>query len=206
MSKKNEKREDQQVIKVILLGESGVGKTNLIKIAAGKHFNDIEPTTSNSSFYEIKLQIHQKDYTLNLWDTIGQEKFRHFTKLFYNNSKIVIFVYDITSKESFDELNYWVNDIKNALGDDGIIKGVVGNKRDLFEQQKIKDTEAEAFADSINAKFLTISAKEDTPDVFINYLECLVGDYLLGGLNKYVRTFSLSKEANLSQRKKKNCC
>ena len=120
-------------IKIILLGESGVGKTNLINILMGIPFNDNEKSSASNSYSEKKVTINNKLYKLNLWDTIGQEKFRQLTKIFYKDSKIVIFVFDITSKESFDELqNYWVRDVKEQIGDDGIVKGVIANKMDLF--------------------------------------------------------------------------
>ena len=87
---------EEEAIKVILLGESGVGKTNLISITNGGNFNENEVVTSSLSFSVKKLNVNGKEYAINLWDTVGQERLRNLTKLFYNDSKIVIFVYDIT--------------------------------------------------------------------------------------------------------------
>ena len=201
---KTDSEEDEEIVKIILLGESGVGKTNLINIATGKDFDKTEKSTSVSSFSILKVTIKKKVYTLNIWDTIGQEKYRHFTKIFYNSSKIVIFVYDITTPESFSELNYWVEDIKKALGDK-IIKGVVGNKTDLFLQEKVKESEGRDFAKSINAKFLSISAKEDSPEKFINFLEELLKDYLISDFIDREKSISLNKEQS-SDKYKKLCC
>ena len=202
--KKKDSEEEEEIVKVILLGESGVGKTNLINIATGKDFDETEATTSASSFSIRKVTIKKKVYALNIWDTIGQEKFRQFTKIFYNSSKIVIFVYDITSPQSFSELNYWVEDIKKALGD-RIIKGVVGNKTDLIFQEKIKDSEGRDFAKSINAKFLSISAKEDSPEKFTSFLEELLKDYLISDFIDREKSISLNKE-EASDKDKKLCC
>ena len=202
--KKKDSEEDEEILKVILLGESWVGKTNLINIATGKDFDETEATTSASSFSIRKVTIKKKVYALNIWDTIGQEKFRQFTKIFYNSSKIVIFVYDITSPQSFSELNYWVEDIKKALGD-RIIKGVVGNKTDLIFQEKIKDSEGRDFAKSINAKFLSISAKEDSPEKFTSFLEELLKDYLISDFIDREKSISLNKE-EASDKDKKLCC
>ena len=202
--KKKDSEEEEEIVKVILLGESGVGKTNLINIATGKDFDETEATTSASSFSIRKVTIKKKVYALNIWDTIGQEKFRQFTKIFYNSSKIVIFVYDITSPQSFSELNYWVEDIKKALGD-RIIKGVVGNKTDLIFQEKIKDSEGRDFAKSINAKFLSISAKEDSPEKFTSFLEELLKDYLISNFIDREKSISLNKE-EASDKDKKLCC
>ena len=199
-----DKIEDDDGIKVILLGETGVGKTNIINIATNQNFEPEEKTTIASSFSKVILKIKKKQYQLNIWDTIGQEQFRQLTKLFYNNSKIVIFVYDITSHKSIDELkNYWVKDIESKLGND-IIKGVVANKIDLYLEEEVKEDEGEEFAKSIDAKFLTISAKTDNPDKFKKYITELVEDFLLSGLNTGSDRITLS--TNTHNKNNKNCC
>ena len=166
-------------IKIILLGESGVGKTNLINILMGIPFNDNEKSSASNSYSEKKVTINNKLYKLNLWDTIGQEKFRQLTKIFYKDSKIVIFVFDITSKESFDELqNYWVKDVKEQIGDDGIVKGVIANKMDLFLNEQITSEQGEEYAKSIGAKFLSISAKTEGPKKFETFLMSLLEEYI----------------------------
>ena len=104
---------EDEAIKVILLGESGVGKTNLINITNGLNFNNNELVSSSSSYCIKNLYVNGKEYSIKVWDTVGQEKLRNLTKLFYNDSKIVIFVYDITRKETFEEVeNYWVKDVE----------------------------------------------------------------------------------------------
>jgi small GTP-binding protein len=164
-------------IKIILLGESGVGKTNLINIAIGNPFCENEKSTAASSFSEKKIKVKGKEYKLNIWDTIGQESYRQLTKIFYNNSKIVLFVYDITSKKSFDELNYWTKDVESQLGDK-IVKGVIANKMDLFLDEQVKEEEGEEYANSIGAKFLAFSAKTENPKKIEQYLAELVEEYL----------------------------
>ena len=79
---------EENEIKIILLGDSGVGKTSLINIAVGKNFSDLMLTTLNASYSVKKVYINNKLYKLNLWDTIGQERYRQLTKLFYTNTKI----------------------------------------------------------------------------------------------------------------------
>ena len=169
--------EDDKIIKIILLGESGVGKTNLINIAIGNPFNENEKWTADYSFSEKKIKLKGKEYKLNIWDTIGQELYRQLTKIFYNNSKIVLFVYDITSKKSFDELNYWTKDVESQLGDK-IVKGVIANKMDLFLNEQVKEEEGEEYANSIGAKFLLFSAKTENPKKIEQYLAELVEEYL----------------------------
>ena len=90
-------------------------------------------------------------------------------------SKIVIFVYDITDKHSFNELPFWVGKIQEVLGKEPII-GVVGNKIDLINQEEVTEEEGKKYAQSIKAKFRLTSAKED-PDGFVEFIEELVKDY-----------------------------
>ena len=163
-------------VKVILIGNSGVGKTNLINISTGGEFNEFEKSTTTASYSKKQFNIEGDLYNLSLWDTIGQERLRHLSKLFFKNSKIVIFVYDITQKATFVGLNSWYEEVKQQLGDD-IIKGVVGNKQDLFMKEEVGDEEGEKYAESINAKFRLTSAKVDA-EGFINFLELLLKEYI----------------------------
>ena len=201
-------------VKVILIGEVKVGKTNLINIAMGSAFNENEESTGASTFSLKTIPVMGKDYTIKLWDTIGQEKLRNLTKLFYNNSKIVIFVYDITRKESFEEIkNYWVNDVEEKLGKD-IVKGIVGNKIDLFLNEQVSQKEGEEYAQSIGALFLATSAKTDSPKKFENFLVKLFEQYLKKiGYNlpefntlKKTKSIHLDKKKNISGSSNKKCC
>jgi small GTP-binding protein len=162
-------------IKVILIGNSGVGKTNLINVSSGGKFNPIERSTLSSSFIIIKLKVENRQYNLQIWDTIGQEKLRALSKLFFKNSKIVVFVYDITNKESFLGLKDWHQEVNDILGDD-TIKGVLGNKIDLFHHEEVKDEEGEEYANTLNALFRTTSAKTE-PKGFTEFLQELINEY-----------------------------
>ena len=202
-----DKIEDDDGIKVVLLGETGVGKTNIINIATNQSFEPEEKTTIVSSFSKVILKIKKKQYQLNIWDTIGQEQFRQLTKLFYNNSKIVIFVYDITSKKSFNELkNYWVKDIESKLGNN-IIKGLIANKSDLFLYEQVKEEEGEEYAKSINAKFLMFSAKDDSTQKIQDFLSILLNEVIRSGKLNDIKSVSLKKRINSKAViKKRNCC
>ena len=163
-------------LKAILIGDSGVGKTNLINISAGKEFDINEKVSVNASFFRKQFDIDGKTYNIYLWDTIGQEKLRSLTKLFFKNSKIVVLVFDITNKQSFLNLELWLKDVKEALGDDFVI-GVCGNKTDLYLKEQVNEEECIKYAESINGRWLFTSAKTDKVG-FPNFLKELVKDYM----------------------------
>ena len=98
------------------------------------------------------------------------------TKIFVKDSNIVIFVYDITKRETFESLKYWANEIEQILGKN-LILGVVGNKIDLYLEEKVCENEGKEFADSIGAKFTVASAK-DNPKEFASYIEEIFEIYL----------------------------
>ena len=165
-------------IKVILIGETGVGKTNLINVSIGLDFKENREATFSNSFVEKKFEINNKVYKLQLWDTIGQEKFKHLTKLFFKNSKIVILVYDKSVKSTFKKLEFWMNELKEVLGNDEIILAIVGNKDDLDDNDDdVDENEAREYAEKNNAKFRMASAKMNSKG-FINFLKELLIDYI----------------------------
>ena len=162
-------------IKVILIGESGTGKTSLINATMGLKFKDTVESTTTNSFSSKTVTINNKEYVLNLWDTIGQEKFRSLTKIFIKDSKIVILVYDITRKASFNELNFWLKMIQDILGDEPVL-GICGNKSDLFVKEQVKEAEVKKYSEEKNIPFKLTSAKN--PLSFNKFLEDLVKKYL----------------------------
>ena len=198
---------EEYMAKVIFLGEAGVGKTNLINIIMGIQFNEEEAATASASFSTKKISVRGKDYTIKLWDTIGQEKFRTLTKLFYTNAKIAIFVYDITQKDTFEEIkNYWVKDVEEKLGKD-IIKGIVANKIDLFLNEQVTQEEGEEYAESTDALFITTSAKTEGPAKFEDFLIKLYEKYLSGNKEKNNnKSVILRKKKNVHNNKKRECC
>ena len=164
-------------IKVILLGETSVGKTSLIKVSIDKHFKSLEEVTLSFNYSVKKFNYNGKEYTFNLWDTIGQEKYRSLTKMFVNNSKIIILVYDITVQKSFKQLEYWYNQVTSLVNEEDYVLAVVGNKKDLFKNEKVTEEEGKAFAKEKNAKFKLTSAKDD-PLSFVSFLEELFKEFI----------------------------
>ena len=192
-------------IKVILLGDSGVGKTNLINVAVGIKFQEMLESTCSSSFVTKHFIKQNTRYTLNIWDTAGQENFRAMTKLFIKNSKIVIFVYAIDNKNSFNDLNYWISTTQSLLGEEALF-AIAGNKSDLYMNEKVKQKEAKDLADKIGAKFKIVSAKINAKG-FIDFLEELLDDYIDNkecDIND--ESFEIKKENFKKKSLKKKCC
>ena len=166
----------EEVIKIVLLGESGVGKTNLINVSMGKEFQQNSDSSLSSSFVSSDYKVGNKVYTYVLWDTAGQESYRSLNKIFIKNTKIVIFVYSIENYKSFQELDYWVNIAKEELGDNSLY-AIIGNKSDLYDEQEVKDEEAEKYAEEQNMKIKFTSALADAKGVK-SFLNELISDYV----------------------------
>ena len=191
-------------IKVILVGESGTGKTSLINATMGLKFKENLESTTTNSFFSKTININNKEYILNLWDTIGQEKFRSLTKIFIKDSKIVLLVYDITRKETFNELNFWLKQVQDILGDEPIL-GVCGNKSDLFVKEQVKEEEVKQYSEEKKIPFKLTSAKN--PLTFNKFLEDLVKQYLekkgisVGTTNKKKIELNNKKQQNSGGKK-----
>ena len=197
-------------IKTILVGMTGTGKTNIINALTGKDFEENKLSTTTSSFIDKIITIKNKKYNLEIWDTAGQEKYRSLTKIFINDSKIVIFVYDITTRTSFEEIDFWVRSVKEILGNNPVF-GLAGNKKDLFQNEEVTEEEGEKKAEEIGALFKLTSAK--TGQVGINeFMQSLLEEYIKKiGINteeniEKVRTVESSFNLIVKKKKKHKCC
>ena len=144
--------------KLVLLGESDVGKTSILKLFdKGKFLPNVE-STNGASYINKKITLPDNNtIDVDIWDTSGQKKYRALTKFFYKDAKGVILVYDPTREESFQELKeYWYQEIKYL----NLALAVVANKSDL-DEKKVKDEDGKKFAESIGAIFASVSAKDN---------------------------------------------
>ena len=200
-----EKIDDQQnnSMKVILLGNSGVGKTNLINTSVGQNFQEDISVTTTGTFSQKNIKIEDETYILNLWDTAGQEKYESITKIFLKKSEIVIFVYDITDAKSFKDLEKWIKLTEEMIDNDHVC-GIVGNKEDLYSREQVKGETAKKYAESKKMQFKLVSAK-DNPAGFINFLKELVVEHK--GLSKLEKrdTIGLNKENYKASKKNQKC-
>ena len=193
-------------IKIILLGECGVGKTSIIKRYVDNNFDSSYETTASMSFSSKVVERKKQKYKLNLWDTIGQEKFRSLSKMFLNDAKIVILVYSIISKVTFTNLSYWLELYKDNKEENSIL-GVAANKVDMFQEEEVPDQLGKEFAKNNGAIFSLISAKENKEGIDI-FLDKLLDAYLNGNnLGNNIENKNKNiKLNNHSKNEKKGCC
>ena len=170
---KDSKLQNTIDIKFILLGEDYVGKSSLIAQYINNIFDENYLTTIASEKYEKYLKIKDKDIKLNIWDSVGQKVYRIVNKIFIKNCKIVLIVYNITDWSQFEELNYWINTVKEENKDKEVIIGIAVNKSDLFEQKVVDTEEGKKFADENNCLFFETSALdyESTENAFLKLVE-----------------------------------
>ena len=159
--KENEEEERQkgESIKVVLIGSSGVGKSCICQKYVNNKFSDSDGSTVGASYFQKFLEIDGKNLQLDIWDTAGQEKYRSMGKMFYKDAYIVLFIYDITDKKSFEDLkNIWYDELTTS-GEKNAIFAVVGNKSDLYLNEQVNEDDARKWAQEIGAIYGLVSAK-----------------------------------------------
>ncbi|KAJ3447688.1 ras family-domain-containing protein [Anaeramoeba flamelloides] len=166
----DEETQERSVIKIILLGQSGCGKTSIVMRWIDNSFTENTATTIGAAFYLKNLMIDEKMISIRLWDTSGQERFKSLAPLYYREAAGVILVLDIQDPLSFEKLEYWMNELRTNCNSLPII-GLAANKYDLFtdqqQQQEIFE-KATKFAKNINAQIFQTSAKtgEGVEEIF----------------------------------------
>ena len=161
---------DTESLKIVLIGESGVGKTSIISQFIDQIFQDDQQSTIGGTFSTKTIKCSNgKTLKFEIWDTAGQEKYRSVTKMFYKDADVAVLVYDITNKYSFEELQkYWVQQVKDSSPKD-IILAIIANKSDLIEREEVDEADARNYANEINALFALTSAKNNfgVDDLFL---------------------------------------
>jgi small GTP-binding protein len=186
--------------KVVLLGESGVGKTSILTKFVTGIFPKLVMVSTTSSYVSKNIKVDENyNVKLKLWDTAGQERYRSLAKIFYQNAAAAILVYDIRSLHSFNEIkNYWANEIKSNSPKD-IIIAICANKSDDYLEQEVPTQEGKNLAKELNAIFMCTSAKEGTG---IEDLFNLIATKFIEPSKDISESF-MNKEEIIEQRKKK---
>ena len=158
MDDENEDENEYQTCKVVILGEPGVGKTSIISRYITNQFFPVVISTTGASYSTKLLKIENDKIKFQIWDTAGQERFRSLAKIFYQNAVAVILVYDITIRDTFEQLKeYWIKEIKENAPPD-IILALAANKSDKYKDEQVDINEGKELARQLNAIFKSTSA------------------------------------------------
>jgi len=148
------------LLKLVLVGDSGVGKTNLLNRFSKNRFDPNSRNTIGVDFCAVDLQIKDKKVRVQFWDTAGQEKYRAISSAYYKNAHGAIIVYDITSRETFENVDNWINELKEHC-DKNVKVVIVGNKNDLTEERQVLTVDGQKLAKKRGFYFFETSAKVD---------------------------------------------
>ena len=198
MSEEESSDDDQKIklsLKILLIGDSQVGKTSLLLKYTEHVFPEEHIATIGVEYKDKFILKDNYNIRLQIWDTAGQERFHSITKNIYRNANGVLFVYDITNQESFSNIKNWIKDLQNVGND---IKGVIiGNKIDLEQKRDVSKQDLEEIGKKYNMPILETSAKQS---INVNEgFELLVNELLKGkNENQIVEMFSRKTRSDLS--------
>ena len=166
--------------KLIFIGDSSVGKSCLTTKAVKNEFEDYYQATVGFEFMTFNLKINDKIIKLQIWDTCGQEIYKSLISNFYRNSSLAVLVYSIDSKESFNHVENWLNDLRSQANEDVRVI-LIGNKADLESERKVSKEEGEKYKLDNNLDFfMETSAKtgQNARNVLVEASKILYNDYL----------------------------
>ena len=197
-------------IKIIVVGDSGVGKTNLINRFASDKFDTNSKATIGVEFVYKTLKINKEVIKVEVWDTAGQERYRAITSSYYKGAKGAIIVYDITNEDSFNNVESWMNEVtKKGKKDMQFL--LIGNKKDLINDRKVTEQKGIDKAKELNMNLFEASALEKTNvNEAFNYLVKEI--YLNIRKEKNIITNNDEKigqggiALNTNKKKRKKCC
>ena len=161
------------LIKIVLIGDSGVGKTNLSGRYTKDYFSSDTKNTIGVDFSSKDLSIDGKSVKVQFWDTAGQEKYRALASTYYKNLSAAVLVYDITSKKSFDNVEIWYNELSQYL-EDNIKILLIGNKSDLEDSRDVPTELAERYAKEKDFFFMETSALTNKDNCVNKAFEILI--------------------------------
>ncbi|KAK9713073.1 hypothetical protein RND81_06G001200 [Saponaria officinalis] len=151
----------EYVFKVVLIGDSAVGKSQILARFARDDFSLDSKATIGVEFQTRTLVIHHKSVKAQIWDTAGQERYRAVTSAYYRGAVGALLVYDITKRQTFEHIPRWLQELR-AHADKNIVIMLIGNKSDLEDQRAVATEDAQEFAEKEELFFLETSALEAT--------------------------------------------
>lgn len=212
--------EPDYLLKIVLIGDTGVGKTNLLSRFSRDQFNPDSKSTIGVEFATKTLEIDGKTIKAQIWDTAGQERYRAITSAYYRGAIGALLLYDISASLTFNSLSRWLKELKENA-DSNMVVMLVGNKCDLTETRAVTTDEGVEFAKSENLMFIETSARESTnvQEAFMNLIKEIVNRLAASdmdaenvdatspaSLSKNTKTVTISNQDTTEGNKKKGCC
>ena len=202
-------------LKILLIGDSYVGKTSLLLQYIERECPENHMATIGVEFRDKIIQIDNKKVKLQVWDTSGQERYRSITKNFYRNADGVMFVCDVTKEKTFDNIKNWLIDSEQNANNSNFKKILVGNKIDLKEERVIDTQQLQNFANKKEMNFYETSAKDGTnvDHIFTELAKLILEDKSdqqikeeFSHKNRSLSVYSKESEESNNPKKKKGCC
>ena len=155
------------LLKYIIIGDEEVGKSNLLSHYIDDRFTSEYQSTIGVEFRAKNVVIRNTTYRIQMWDTSGKENFRSITRAYYKNSVCALVVYDISSRDSFNNVSTWIEDCRNNSSEK-IFMVLIGNKSDLADKRQVSTEEGRELAEKYEMRFYETSAKtgENVNDIF----------------------------------------
>ena len=201
------------IFRICLLGDSSVGKTSLLtRYSEGKIIEKYN-STIGVDFKVVTLKLNDVISKVHIWDTAGQERFKSIAINYFRNSHGFIFVYDISNRESFENLNNWI-ELAFSNNQNSIINFLIGNKSDLNDERKVSEDEGKQFATQKKFVFMETSAKDNiNVDKVFEFFTYKLIDYFSKNKTKYnneqnerlTEANDISVDEGDNDNKKKNC-
>ena len=169
--------EYDHLFKVVFVGDADVGKTQIVNKFMKNSFEEEYKPTTSVNYSQKEINFDEKNIKLELWDTSGQEKYRNLTNIFCRDFQLIVLVYAVNDKKTFENIQNWVKDVRNINEDAKFL--LVGNKCDLKDQRQVTYEKAQEYAKKNEMEFIEVSAKEGTninDDMFKSSIEKILND------------------------------
>eukprot|EP01130_Rhizamoeba_saxonica_P000340 TRINITY_DN1030_c0_g3_i1.p1 TRINITY_DN1030_c0_g3~~TRINITY_DN1030_c0_g3_i1.p1 ORF type:complete len:202 (-),score=57.70 TRINITY_DN1030_c0_g3_i1:94-699(-) len=167
--------DNERLLKLLLIGDSGVGKSSLLLRFSDNTFSDSFISTIGVDFKIKTMDVNDTHCKLQIWDTAGQERFRTITSSYYRGANGIIVVFDVTNGDSFENVKKWLQEIERYAADD-VQRVLVGNKCDMENDRQVTESDARDFSDMLAIPYLEASAKscQNVEDVFFTVAKAIV--------------------------------
>mmetsp|Transcript_5685 Transcript_5685/g.5859 ORF Transcript_5685/g.5859 Transcript_5685/m.5859 type:complete len:218 (-) Transcript_5685:372-1025(-) len=204
------------LFKMIIIGDSGVGKTNILSRYIKNSFSFDTRSTVGVEFGAKKVEVNGFKVKNQIWDTAGQERYRSITNTYYKGAKGALVVYDIAKRDTFDNVSKWINELR-MNGEKDVVVVLVGNKCDLNEERTVSHEEGEQKARELNTAFIETSAYQavNIDKAFTMMVEEMIKELTKLSSAEYEKETDLeghniveltNKQDEYSENGKKKCC